>query len=55
MEQRLAETRLADGTTVAYALAGEGPLVYPPGWLSHLELSWAIPAERRYYETLAPD
>jgi pimeloyl-ACP methyl ester carboxylesterase len=54
VEQHIAETRLADGTTVAYALAGEGPLlVYTPGWLSHLELSWAIPAERRFYEALA--
>jgi pimeloyl-ACP methyl ester carboxylesterase len=54
VEQRIAETRLGDGTTVAYALAGEGPLlVYTPGWLSHLELSWAIPPQRRYYEALA--
>jgi pimeloyl-ACP methyl ester carboxylesterase/DNA-binding CsgD family transcriptional regulator len=37
-----------------YALAGTGPLlVCVPGWVSHLELSWAIPAERGFYEALA--
>lgn len=54
MDQRIATTRLADGTPIAYALAGDGPpLVYVPGWLSHLELSWAVPAERGFYERLA--
>jgi pimeloyl-ACP methyl ester carboxylesterase len=27
--------------------------VYALGWLTHLELSWAIPAERGFYEALA--
>lgn len=54
MEQRLASTRLADGTEIAYAVAGQGPLlVHAPGWLTHLELSWALPAERGFYETVA--
>ncbi len=54
MKQRLASTHLDDGTEVAYALVGHGPLlVHAPGWLSHLELSWALPVERRYYEMLA--
>jgi pimeloyl-ACP methyl ester carboxylesterase/DNA-binding CsgD family transcriptional regulator len=54
VEQRVATTRLADGTEVAYALAGHGPfLVYVPGWLTHLELSWALPVERGFYEVLA--
>ena len=54
MEQRVATTRLADGTEVAYALAGHGPfLVYVPGWLTHLELGWALPVERRFFEALA--
>ena len=54
MEQRIASTRLAGGTEIAYALAGSGPLlVYAAGWLTHLELSWAFPAERRFYEALA--
>jgi pimeloyl-ACP methyl ester carboxylesterase/DNA-binding CsgD family transcriptional regulator len=54
MQQRIASTRLSDGTEIAYALAGSGPLlVYVQGWLSHLELSWAFPAERGFYEALA--
>jgi pimeloyl-ACP methyl ester carboxylesterase/DNA-binding CsgD family transcriptional regulator len=54
VKQRLASTRLADGTEIAYAIAGRGPLmVHAPGWLTHLEVSWAIPAERGFYEMLA--
>jgi pimeloyl-ACP methyl ester carboxylesterase/DNA-binding CsgD family transcriptional regulator len=52
--QRLASTRLAGGTEIAYATVGHGPpLVHAPGWLTHLEASWAMPAERGFYETLA--
>jgi pimeloyl-ACP methyl ester carboxylesterase/DNA-binding CsgD family transcriptional regulator len=54
MEQRIGSTRLADGTEVAYATAGAGPpLLYIGGWLSHLEASWALPAEREMFEALA--
>jgi pimeloyl-ACP methyl ester carboxylesterase/DNA-binding CsgD family transcriptional regulator len=54
VKQRLASTRLADGTEIAYAMAGNGPLlVHAPGWLTHLELSWSLPAERGFYEMLA--
>lgn len=54
MEQRLGSTCLPDGTTVAFAAAGKGPLLlFIGGWLSHLELSWALPAERRLFEGLA--
>ncbi len=54
MNQRVKFTQLADGTRIAYAVAGSGPLlIVPPGWISHLELSWALPPERRFYETLA--
>jgi pimeloyl-ACP methyl ester carboxylesterase/DNA-binding CsgD family transcriptional regulator len=43
IETRFCE--LADGALVAYAISGEGPpLVLPPGWLCHLEESWAHPA-----------
>ena len=46
-EQRIASTRLDDGTEVAYAVSGSGPpLLFVGGWLSHLEHSWALPAER---------
>jgi pimeloyl-ACP methyl ester carboxylesterase/DNA-binding CsgD family transcriptional regulator len=48
--QRIATT--ASG--IAYAVSGSGPpLVYVSGWLSHLEMSWALPAERAYFEALA--
>jgi pimeloyl-ACP methyl ester carboxylesterase len=54
VKQRLASTWLADGTEIAYALVGRGPLlVHAPGWLTHLEISWALPVERRFYEMLA--
>lgn len=54
MEQRLASTRTADGVEVAYAIAGRGtPLLFVGGWLSHLELSWALPSEREFLERLA--
>jgi pimeloyl-ACP methyl ester carboxylesterase/DNA-binding CsgD family transcriptional regulator len=54
VEQRLSSTDLADGTTVVYATAGAGPpLLLVGGWLSHLELSWALPPERHLYEALA--
>jgi pimeloyl-ACP methyl ester carboxylesterase len=54
VKQRLASTWLADGTEIAYAIAGQGQLlVHAPGWLTHLEASWALPAERAFYEMLA--
>ncbi|HEX3706323.1 MAG TPA: alpha/beta fold hydrolase [Mycobacteriales bacterium] len=56
MEQRLGEVSLNDGTRVQFAAAGSGPvLIYVPGWVSHLELGWALPAERDFYEGLAVD
>jgi pimeloyl-ACP methyl ester carboxylesterase/DNA-binding CsgD family transcriptional regulator len=54
VQQRIAFTRLPDGTRIAYALAGQGPLlVYALGWLTQLDLSWAMPPERAFYEALA--
>src|SRR5690348_7598228 len=54
MGQRIAMTTSPAGTRIAYAVTGSGPpLVYVSGWLSHLELSWALPAERAYCEALA--
>ena len=45
---------LADGTALWYAWVGRGrPLVYVMGWLTHLRLSWELPAERALYEALA--
>ena len=54
VEQRLGSADLEDGTTVRFAVAGTGPIaIYVPGWVSHLELGWALPAEREFYEGLA--
>jgi pimeloyl-ACP methyl ester carboxylesterase/DNA-binding CsgD family transcriptional regulator len=54
VEQSVAWTALPDGTSVAYATAGAGPpLLLVGGWLSHLELSWAILEERSFLEALA--
>jgi pimeloyl-ACP methyl ester carboxylesterase len=54
VQQRLDRVILADGTAVSYASVGAGrPLVYVMGWLTHLRLSWELPAERALYESLA--
>jgi pimeloyl-ACP methyl ester carboxylesterase/DNA-binding CsgD family transcriptional regulator len=54
VEQRIETTPLPGGGHVAYALVGRGPfLVYAPGWLTHLELGWAMPPERAFFEALA--
>ena len=54
VEQRLGLANLADGTAVRFAVVGTGPIaIYVPGWVSHLELGWALPAEREFYEGLA--
>ena len=54
VQQRLDRVELADGTVVSYASVGAGrPLVYVMGWLTHLQLSWELPAERALYEALA--
>jgi pimeloyl-ACP methyl ester carboxylesterase len=54
VQQRIDQVALADGTAVSFASAGAGkPLVYVMGWLTHLHLSWELPAERALYEALA--
>ena len=54
VEQQLGLVNLADGTAIRFAVAGRGPVaIYVPGWVSHLELGWALPAERQFYEGLA--
>jgi pimeloyl-ACP methyl ester carboxylesterase len=54
VEQQLGLARLGDGTAIRFAVAGSGPAaIYVPGWVSHLELGWALPAEREFYEGLA--
>ena len=52
--QRLGTAPLTGGGRVAYAVTGSGPfLVVAPGWLSHLEMGWAIPGERMFHEALS--
>ena len=52
--QRLGRARLPGGGRVTYAVTGSGPhLLVVPGWLSHLELGWALPVERVFHESLA--
>jgi len=54
VQQRLGLAHLEDGTAVRFAVVGTGPVaIYVPGWVSHLELGWALPAERGFYEGLA--
>jgi pimeloyl-ACP methyl ester carboxylesterase len=54
VEQQLGVVNLEDGTTIQFAVVGSGPVaIYVPGWVSHLELGWALPAERQFYEGLA--
>jgi pimeloyl-ACP methyl ester carboxylesterase/DNA-binding CsgD family transcriptional regulator len=45
---------LDGGAEVAWALTGHGPpLLVVPGWLSHLELDEALPAQRAFHDSLA--
>jgi len=54
VEQQLGTANLEDGTAIRFAVAGKGSVaIYMPGWVSHLELGWAVPAERQFYEGLA--
>lgn len=54
MNQRIGRLRLGNGVEVAYAVVGSGPfLIVAPPWVSHLDLAWAIPPERRFWESLA--
>jgi pimeloyl-ACP methyl ester carboxylesterase len=44
----------ADGVRIAYSEDGAGPtLVLVRGWISHLELMWAEPGFRAFFEALA--
>ncbi|MFB7892780.1 alpha/beta fold hydrolase [Microbacterium sp. NPDC056044] len=54
MQQRIGRVTTADGTEVAYASVGAGrPILYVSGWISHLQLTWELPDERAFYESLA--
>ena len=52
-----AETRYARSgdVNIAYQIVGEGPfdVVFVPGWVSHVELVWTLPARAEVFERLA--
>src|SRR4051794_23186699 len=54
---RKPETHYAKGPggDIAYQVVGDGPmdLVVVPGWISHVDLMWALPAYARFNEELA--
>ena len=54
---QIPETRYARSgdVSIAYQVVGEGPfdLVYVPGFVSHVELRWAVPSFARALEELA--
>ncbi len=52
MEQQIRFCTTPDGARLAYSTVGEGaPLVCPPGWVSHVELTWQT--GKAFYEPLA--
>jgi class 3 adenylate cyclase/pimeloyl-ACP methyl ester carboxylesterase len=53
MERQVRFCKTVDGVRIAYATYGSGsPLVYVPGWISHIDLDWQIPAARESAEAL---
>jgi class 3 adenylate cyclase/pimeloyl-ACP methyl ester carboxylesterase len=51
IDQHIQFCTTVDGVRIAYSLAGHGPfLVFPPGWLCHLQLQWGHPSTREYLE-----
>ncbi|MCA0871883.1 alpha/beta hydrolase [Seohaeicola saemankumensis] len=51
--QRIRYARNTDGHLIAYASYGRGPgLIEVESGISHLELSWAIPCERSFFDRL---
>jgi pimeloyl-ACP methyl ester carboxylesterase len=44
-----------DGTSIAYRVGGEGPfdLLFIPGFVSHVELAFELPAARSFFDRLA--
>jgi class 3 adenylate cyclase len=54
VEPKVRYTKAGD-FNIAYEVVGEGPidLVFSPGWVTHLELAWDIPALADFYRKLA--
>jgi pimeloyl-ACP methyl ester carboxylesterase/DNA-binding CsgD family transcriptional regulator len=56
MNQQVRFCRSFDGTRIAYAVTGKGPvLVKAPHWLTHLEYEWQSPLWRPWIEELSKD
>ena len=54
MSQRIGFCTTADGIKLAYAVIGTGrPIVYVPGWPTHLEVEWEQPFVRHFLESLS--
>ena len=54
LDQRIAYCATRDGVRIAYATVGQGPLlVRVLGWFTHLEMEWAWPDLRAFWEQLA--
>ena len=54
MNQSIAFVTDRKGKSIAYATSGRGrPLVADTGFVSHLELQWAYPPYRRFFEALS--
>ena len=53
-DQQIQYCHAADGTSIAYATVGKGPvLVKAANWLSHLEFDWQTPVWRHWWKGLA--
>jgi class 3 adenylate cyclase/pimeloyl-ACP methyl ester carboxylesterase len=51
IDQHIQFCTTVDGVRIAYSLVGKGPvLVFPPAWVSHLQLQWEHPSAREYLE-----
>ena len=54
MKQEIRFCTSADGTRIAYAISGKGPLlVLNANWLTHLEYQWRSLSWRSLLETLS--
>jgi len=51
IDQQIQFCTTVDGARIAYSMVGHGPfLVFPPGWISHLQFQWEHPSPREYLE-----
>jgi len=51
IDQHIQFCTTVDGVRIAYSTVGHGPfLVFPPAWVSHLQLQWEHPSAREYLE-----